>query len=221
MVGAVRICGVPASNVCPSRWLKERRPGSMIAATERFSWFALQVRSRHEVGVASFLQGKGYEYFLPVVASTKRWSDRVKRMQNPLFPGYVFCRFDPQYRLPILKTPGVIQVVGYNRSPVPIDDSEISGIQALIASGLPSQPWPFLTVGDRVRIESGPLRGYEALLVEFKGKRRLVLSISLLHRSVAVEIDSACVSLQRSATGLRLPVESRACPLRVAVQTAD
>jgi transcription antitermination factor NusG len=176
-----------------------------MTAIERFSWFALQVRTRHEAGVAGFLEGKGYEFFLPLVASKKRWSDRMKKVENPLFPGYLFCRFDPQQRLPILKTPGVIQIVGYNRNPAAIEESEIAGIQALVASGLPSQPWPFLTVGERVRIESGALRGYEGLLIDFKGNQRLVLSISLLHRSVAVEIDSAAVSAVRTSATVGYP----------------
>jgi transcription antitermination factor NusG len=171
----------------------------MTSGAQRFSWFALQVRTRHEVGVASFLESKGFEYFLPLVTCRKRWSDRVKKVENALFPGYVFCRFDAQDRLPILKTPGVLQIVGCNRTPAPIDEQEIQAIQALISSGLPSQPWPFLAVGDRVRIEAGPLNGYEGLLVEFKGNHRLVLSISLLHRSVAVEIDSAAVSVSSGA----------------------
>lgn len=176
----------------------------MTTPTQRFFWFALQVRTRHESGVAGFLEGKGYEFFLPQYTCRKRWSDRVKKVETPLFPGYLFCRFDPEDRLPILKTPGVIQIAGYNRLPVPIEVSEIQAIQALVASGLPSQPWPFLAVGDRVRIETGPLRGYEGLLVEFKGNHRLVLSISLLHRSVAVEIDSASVESLRSSSKARL-----------------
>lgn len=176
----------------------------MTAVSQRFSWFALQVRTRHEPGVAGFLEGKGYEIFLPVYTSRKRWSDRVKKVESPLFPGYLFCRFDPQDRLPILTTPGVIQVVGYNRLPIPVEDSEIHAIQTLVASGLPNQPWPFLSVGDRVRIEAGPLRGCEGLLVEFKGNHRLVLSITLLHRSVAVEIDSAFVQSLRPSSATRL-----------------
>lgn len=185
---------------------------------ERFSWFALQVRTRHEVGVAGFLEAKGYELFLPLVTSKRQWSDRTKKVENPLFPGYLFCRFDPQQRLPILKTPGVIQIVGYNRNPVPVEESEISGIQALVASGLPSQPWPFLTVGQCVRIETGPLRGYEGLLVDFKGNQRLVLSIRLLHRSVAVEIDSEAVNAVRSSTMVAcLSSPSRLRPIRAAL----
>lgn len=176
----------------------------MITGSQRFSWFALQVRTRHEPGVAGFLESKGYEIFLPLYTCRKRWSDRVKNVENPLFPGYLFCRFDAQERLPILKTPGVIQVVGYNRVPVPVEESEIQAIQTLTRSGLPNQPWPFLSVGDRVRIEAGPLRGCEGLLVEFRGNHRLVLSVTLLHRSVAVEIDSASVKALRSSSAARL-----------------
>ena len=176
----------------------------MITGSQRFSWFALQVRTRHESGVASFLDTKGYEIFLPVYTSRKRWSDRVKNVETPLFPGYLFCRFDAQDRLPVLTTPGVIQIVGYNRLPIPVEESEIQAIQTLLASGFHNQPWPFLSVGDRVRIEAGALRGCEGLLVEFKGSHRLVLSISLLHRSVAVEIDSACITSLRSSSAADL-----------------
>lgn len=184
----------------------------------KFSWFALQVRSRHESGVAGFLESKGYELFLPLYTCRKRWSDRIKKVENPLFPGYLFCRFDPQERLPILKTPGVIQIAGYNRLPVPIEDSEIQALQALATSGIPHQPWPFLSVGDRVRIEAGPLRGHEGLLVAFKGSHRLVLSINLLHRSVAAQIDSASIrSLQAPSETRSEKAEAHLRPLRLAV----
>jgi len=162
-------------------------------------WFALQVRARHEVGVANFLSGKGYEPFVPLYQSRRRWSDRIKVVDAPLFPGYLFCRFDINNRLPILTTPGVIQIVGFNRMPVPVDEAEIGAIQSLVASGFPSQPWPFLHAGDRVQIDSGPLRGLEGILVELKGSHRLIVSVTLLQRSVAVEIDSALVKAVRSA----------------------
>jgi transcription antitermination factor NusG len=165
---------------------------SWLQKTEH-PWFALQVRTRHETAIAGFLEAKGYEQFVPLYKFRKRWSDRVKVMESPLFPGYLFCRFDPQNRLPILKTPGVIQVVGYNRIPTPIDETEIHAIQTLIASGLQTQPWPFLAVGERVRIESGALRGLDGIVVKMKENHRLVVSITLLRRSVAVEIDSALV----------------------------
>jgi transcription antitermination factor NusG len=121
-------------------------------------------------------------------------------VDSPLFPGYVFCRFNPLDRLPILKIPGVIQIVGFNRQLVAVDEDEIRAIQALVASGIPNQPCPYLKVGDKVQIESGPLRGLEGLLIEFQGNHRLVLSVTLLQRSVAVKIDSAFVTSLRSST---------------------
>lgn len=156
-------------------------------------WFAVQVRTKHELAIADCLRAKGYEHFLPLYKCRRTWSDRIKEVQLPLFPGYLFCRFDPHARLPILKTPGVVQVVGNGRTPTPVDDLEVAALQTLVASGLPNQPWPFLQTGDRVQIQAGPLRGLEGLLVAFKGNCHLVLSVSLLQRSVAVEIDSAFV----------------------------
>jgi transcription antitermination factor NusG len=170
----------------------------------RDPWYALQVRSRHEIGVARHLRGIGYEEFLPQYACRKRWSDRIKEVQAPLFPGYLFCRFNPQNRLPILTTPGVIQIVGYNRQPIPVDEDEIKSIRTLVTSGIPHQPWPFLKVGEKVRIESGPLRGLEGVLVGFKGTRRLILSVSLLQRSVAVEMDAAFVRSDGTSSAPRL-----------------
>jgi len=158
-----------------------------------YPWFAVQVRAQREEGVADYLAGKGYEWFLPTYRRRRLWSDRIREFQVPLFPGYLFCRFNPHDRLPILKTPGVIQVVGYNRVPVPVDEQEVAAIQQLVASGIPNQPWPFLAVGDKVRIESGPLRGLEGILTGVKGNHKLVLSVTLLQRSVAVEIDSVFV----------------------------
>jgi transcription antitermination factor NusG len=193
-------------------------PQEAESATGKLPWFALQVRARYEQGVADHLDGKGYELFLPLYKCRKRWSDRIKEVEAPLFPGYLFCRLNPQDRLPILKTPGVIQVVGSNRTPTAVDEHEIEAIQAMVASGIPNQPWPFLAAGDRVRIESGPLSGLEGILIEFKGNHRLVLSVTLLQRSVAVEIDSAFVASLRSssaARGERAASEVRAVALAV------
>jgi transcription antitermination factor NusG len=169
----------------------------------RFPWFAIQVRMRHEVGVADHLQGKGYEWFLPLYKARRRWSDRVKEVDSPLFPGYLFCRFNPNDRLPILKTPGVTQIVGYNHVPVPVDEQEIAAIRRLVSSGVSNFPCAYLEVGGKVRIEAGALRGLEGILIDLKGKRRLVLSITLLQRSVAVEIDSDAVSVVHSLQNAR------------------
>lgn len=173
--------------------------GPLNHAEVQYPWFALQVRTRYEAGVAGYLHGKGYEYFLPMHKARKRWSDRIKEVNSPLFPGYLFCRFDPLNRLPILKTPGLTQIVGYNHVPVAVDQEEINAIRTLVASGLPNHPCSFLELGNRVRIEEGALRGLEGVLLEVKGKRKLILSITLLQRSVAVEIDSEAVSVVSAA----------------------
>jgi transcription antitermination factor NusG len=162
----------------------------------QMAWFALQVRSQYERGVAERLSGTGYELFLPLYKCRRQWSDRIKEVDAALFPGYLFCRFDPLDRLPILRTPGVIQIVSSNHVPIPLNDVEISAIQTLVAAGVQNQPWPFLAVGDQVQISSGPLSGLVGTLIAFKGKHRLVISITLLQRSVATEIDCAYVTVQ-------------------------
>ena len=156
-------------------------------------WFALNTRFRYEDFAANHLRGKGYEVFLPVYKCRRRWSDRVKQLELPLFPGYLFCRFDVMNRLPILTTPGMIQIVGFGKTPVPVDEAEILALQTAIGSGLDREPWPFLQVGQKVKIECGALRGVEGILLNIKGGHRLVLSVSLLQRSVAVEVDSSWV----------------------------
>jgi transcription antitermination factor NusG len=171
-----------------------RAPQSLTESSVTFPWYALQVRTRYERVVAEHLGGQGFEWFLPLSKERKKWSDRIKEVESPLFPGYLFCRFDAQNRLPILKTPGLVQIVGYNRLPVSVDDAEIAAIQTLVASGLPNQPCSFVEVGDRERNGSGPLRGLEGILVESRGRHKFVLSVTLLQRSVAVEIDSLSVT---------------------------
>lgn len=151
------------------------------------------MKSRWEGCTALFLSGKGYETFLPEYRLTRRWGSKTRKVSAPLFPGYIFCRFDPQKRLPILVTPGVVSVVGRGRTPVPVEDSEIASIQTVISSGLPAEPWPYLEIGQKIRIEDEALRGLEGILVDFRGKRRIVVSVSLLRRSVALEIDRSRV----------------------------
>ena len=169
----------------------------------RYSWYALRTKSRYENTVASHLFARGYESFLPLYKCRRRWSDRSKEIELPLFPGYVFCQFNSLDRFPILSIPGVVHVVGVGRTPVSIDESEIAAIQAAVKSGLHRQPCPFLEIGDRVRIEHGPLCGIEGILLGFRGNQRLVLSVTLLQRSVAVQVDEAWVqpTLQRQASG--------------------
>jgi transcription antitermination factor NusG len=157
-------------------------------------WFALLVKPRHEKTTASALRCKGLEEFLPLHRCLHRWVDRVRELDAPLFPRYVFCRFDPQDRLPVLKTPGVISIVGIGRDPAPVEDSEITALQSIMKSGLPAEPWPFLQVGQFVRIEAGPMQGLEGILLDFRNHQRVVVSIALLQRSVAVEIERLWVT---------------------------
>lgn len=152
-------------------------------------WYALHVRTRQETSIASVLQDKGYECFLPLYQSQRRWSDRIKQINLPLFPGYLFCRLELQKRLPILMTPGVVHIVGTGRIPIPVEDSEIVALEKIVRSGLQLQPWPFLHIGKKVRIGQGALDGLEGILLAVKKPHRLVVSITLLSRSVAVEID--------------------------------
>jgi transcription antitermination factor NusG len=161
------------------------------------AWFALAVTPRKEKVTARTLRAMGYEDFLPLYSVKRRWSDRIKTVEFPLFPGYVFTRFDPGLRLPILKIATVNNVVGPGNKPEPVKDSEILALQTVCQSGLQPIPCPYLTVGSKVLIHDGPLSGLEGILVRDK-QTRLVLSVALLQRSVSVEIDRAWVSPLRT-----------------------
>jgi len=113
----------------------------------------------------------------------------VKEVEEPLFAGYTFCRLDPRHRLPVLTTPGVISIVGSHSGPTPVDDTEILALQAMLSSGLAVSPWPFLREGQSVLVRRGPLEGFEGIVLNVRNKRRLVMSIGLLQRSVSVEIE--------------------------------
>jgi transcription antitermination factor NusG len=147
-------------------------------------WFAVQVKARQEARLAEALRQKGYELFLPVRCGEERTSAR----RRPLFPGYVFCRLDPKYRLPVLTTPGVIGFAGTGRLPVPIPEDEIERIRIMVASGLAREAIPLVSAGERIRVIEGALRGLEGILVREKNQWRVVVSISLLQRSVVADV---------------------------------
>jgi len=157
------------------------------------SWFAVRVKSRCEKMVSEALRQKGFDEFLPMYWSRRRWSDRVKVIQLPLFSGYLFCRFSAFDRVPILSTPGVVLIVGQGRTPQPIDADEVNAIRVAVNSGNRVEPWPQLEVGRTVRIEEGSLRGLEGVLLRFKGTNQLILGVQLLQRAVAVEVPDAWV----------------------------
>jgi transcription antitermination factor NusG len=152
-------------------------------------WYALQVRSRFEKVVGLHLRHKGFEEYVPVYRSRRQWSDRVKEIEKPLFPGYIFCKFDAMDRLPILIIPGVISVVNFGGSPLAVDENEIFAVQSVVNSGLTYGPWPFMSAGTPIRVRYGPLRGLEGFVVEVKNSYQLIISVALLARSVAVSIE--------------------------------
>jgi transcription antitermination factor NusG len=155
------------------------------------SWYAVRVRPKFEWVASTALREKGYEEFLPLCRSKREWSDRTKKIDQPLFAGYLFCRFNVHSRiLPILTTPSVISIVGAGKTPIPIADAEIAAIRTVLSSGLASHPTPFLETGSRVHIVKGPLAGLEGLVIQNVDSTRLVVSVSLLQRSLAVKIDS-------------------------------
>ncbi len=161
----------------------------MIENQGLYSWFAVRVRSNQERIAISHLHQRGYQQFAPSFKSERRWSDRKKEIEQFLFPGYIFCRFDPGDRLAVLTSPGVVDLVGFGKTPEPIPDQEIERVRRMVESGLLVTPYPFLNVGQGVLIERGPLTGLEGILVEMKGRLRLVVSINLLQRSVSAEVD--------------------------------
>ncbi len=172
----------------------------MSGIVSEHPWYAVAVRSRHEKVVDLGLSAKGYYHYLPLYASSHRSGRGFRAVQLPLFSGYVFASFDPSRPLPILQIPGVLYVVRNGKVPTAIDENELKRIQLASNSGLGVEPSPFLTSGDWVLVERGALQGLEGLLVSAKGKFRLVLSISLLQRSISVEVDRSSVRLLRRAS---------------------
>jgi transcription antitermination factor NusG len=152
-------------------------------------WYALHTRHQHEKAVAQILSNKGFEIFLPLYTVAHRWQDRTKRLSLPLFPCYVLLRGELEHRLQILTTPGVHTIVGWAGRPAVIPQAEIDAVRLVVESSLRVEPHPFLKCGDWVRVRSGPLQGLEGILTRKKNLFRLVLSVELLGRSAAVEVD--------------------------------
>jgi transcription antitermination factor NusG len=154
-----------------------------------YPWYAIRTRSNHENLAAIGLQAKGYEVYCPTLRMRRRWTDRVVESDKPLFPGYVFCRFDRLQRLPVMTTPGVASIIAFGHDPIPVPESEIDAIQTILRSGLPTEPCSLLREGQVIRIARGSLQGLSGILMKKKSEWRLVVSVTLLQRSIAVEID--------------------------------
>jgi transcription antitermination factor NusG len=157
-------------------------------------WFAILTRVGREKHATMLLENSGFECFLPLSKSTRKWSDRLKEIELPLFPGYLFCRMNPNDRLPVLMIPGVMQIAGAGSTPIPVEEHEIAAIKRVEKSGLSAMPWPYLKIGNIAKIEEGPLRGLTGIVIRIKSGLKLVLSVELLQRSIAVEIDRSWIS---------------------------
>lgn len=170
------------------------------------AWYVAKVKPRHESVTSSWLRGRGLEVFNPVYRDVRRWSDRIKEIESPLFPGYVFCRFGFQQRMTILTTPSVTSIVSSGKRPAAVPDEEIAALEAIVASGRYAKPWPYTLVGHKVQVTRGCLAGLSGIVIREKSICRVVVNVDLLQRSVAVEIDrhdltrSAGAALQNSAT---------------------
>lgn len=158
-------------------------------------WFAAQVWSGREFLSAKHLLRRGYEVFLPSYCERRHWSDRIKLVERALFAGYVFCRFESDAVGTIVTVPGVIRLVGDSYGPSPVATYEIDAIKRLISMHLSAEPCAMLNIGQKVRIAVGPLRGIEGTVLAGKKRHKLVVSVSLLQRAIAVEIDPEWVDV--------------------------
>ena len=162
-------------------------------------WHAVYTRHQHERHVARNLESKGFEAFLPLYAAARNWTDRVKIVSLPLFPCYVFFKGEISRRLAVLTTPGVQNIVSIANQAVVIQGSEIESIRQAVGSGARIEPHPFLKCGDWVRVKCGPLAGLEGMLVRKKNVYRLVLSVEMLGKAAAVEVDATLTERISSA----------------------
>ena len=156
-------------------------------------WYVAHTRSRHEKSVAHILEHKQIETFLPLFRAVRRWKNGDHQVDLPLFPGYAFVRIALENRLQVLKVPGVVQFVGFQGSPAPVEDEEVESLRQAISSGVKARPHPYLAAGRRVRVTAGPLSGREGILIRRKGLTRVVLSIDLIQRSVAADLDAQSI----------------------------
>jgi transcription antitermination factor NusG len=156
-------------------------------------WYALRVRSNTEFLVGRALRSRGLDEFLPTYKTRRQWSDRVKSLEVPLFSGYLFCKMNWCERSTVIRTPGVLGMVSFGGVPTPIPNEEIEAVQNLVQTKLPLEPWPFLRIGQHVEVTWGPLAGLRGTILRFKANYRLVVSVNLLQRSVAAEVDSSWV----------------------------
>lgn len=176
----------PITNVSTLPCLLRNKPASA-------HWYAIYTCARHEKWVAKQLEQSSLETFLPLHRSIHQWKDRKKLVEQALFPSYVFVKIDPAERIRVLQTPGVVRIVDFQGEPAALPEAEIEALRSGLNQKLNAEPCEYLRAGNRIRVIRGPLIGAEGIFVHFKGKPRVVITLDVLMRSVAVEIDAAYV----------------------------
>lgn len=165
-------------------------PDDRARKQQLVGWYAAHTLANHERRVAEQLERKGIESFLPIYEAVRRWKDRRVRLHLPLFPGYVFVRIPLSEKLEVLRLAGVARFVGFGDQPVSLPDEEVACLRRGMGGQIKMEPHPYLNQGQRVRVLRGPLAGMEGIVLRYKGKFRLVLSIELIMRSVVVDLDA-------------------------------
>jgi transcription antitermination factor NusG len=157
------------------------------------NWLAAYTKARHETAVAKQLEAKEVSFLLPTYLKSSQWTDRIKQVQTPLFPSYVFVHVSDEERVRVLQTPGVFSFVSMAGRPSPLRDEEVKLLQQCAARPREFEPHPFLCVGQRVKVKHGPFEGWEGVLALKKNSARLVISVEQIMRSVSVELAGADV----------------------------
>jgi transcription antitermination factor NusG len=168
---------------------RNRSLSPLLPRHDELHWYAVYTRANHEKRVAEQLAHRLVECFLPSYDSVRRWKDRKIRLQLPLFPGYVFVRIQLFDQPQILQLPSVVRLVGFNGGPTALPDEEIQAMQNGLKRGVCARPHPYITVGRRVRVVCGPLAGLQGILLKRKNRARVIVSLDLIQRSVAVEVS--------------------------------
>jgi len=176
----------------------ERQQSAVVSlehehAMSQARWYAGYTCANHEKRVAAELGAREVEHFLPMYSSVRRWKDRRVTLDLPLFPGYVFVRLALRDRMRVVQIPSVVRLVGFGGLPTALPDTEMEILQAGLSRSLRPEPHPYLTAGQKVRVSSGPLAGTVGILLRRKGNFRVVISIELIQRAVAVDVDAADV----------------------------
>jgi transcription antitermination factor NusG len=156
---------------------------------DQLNWYALYTCSRHEKCVAQQLEQRSIACFLPVYRSVRRWKDRRKELELALFPSYLFVRLALKDRLRVLQLPSAVHLVGFNGRPAVLPDAEIESLRERLGRGAQLEPHPYLNVGRRIRVRAGAMQGLEGIIVRRKDRWRVVFSLDLIMRSIAVEVD--------------------------------